>query len=78
MNRKSLVFKFLVVLFFCLCTFTGVSSTSGAVPANRCRDRCKEIYRHRKHECRRLRKHQRRRCEDRAKYARDVCRLRCR
>jgi hypothetical protein len=78
MNRKSLFSKLLVVLFFCLSTFTAVSPGSAAMPANRCKDRCKVIYRHRKHECRYLRKYQRHRCEDRAKYARDVCRLRCR
>ena len=78
MKRKSLFFRLGLALFFCLSTLPAVTRASGAVPGNRCKDRCHEVYRRRREECRSLRRHEKRRCEERAKDARDECRRRCR
>jgi hypothetical protein len=78
MKRSNVFLRFSVALLFCLSTFVTLSPASAAVPGNRCKDRCNDVYHHRKDECRNLRRGEKRRCEDRAKRERDECKRRCR
>jgi hypothetical protein len=78
MKRNRAFFRLGLALLFCLSTLPAVTSASGAVPGNRCKDLCNDSYQRRKDACRGLRKYEKRRCEDRAKRARDECRRRCR
>jgi hypothetical protein len=78
MKRRSLILRLGLATLFCLSTFVTVSPASGAVPGNRCKDRCNDIYHRRMDECRGLRRWEKNRCEDRAKREHDNCRSRCR
>jgi hypothetical protein len=78
MKRVNSSVSLIAALLICLGAFVTPSTASGAARANRCKDRCNEVYRHRRDECRGLRRWEKRQCEDRAKRARDECRQRCR
>jgi hypothetical protein len=77
MKRTNVFLRFSMALLFCLSTFVTLSPASAAVPGNRCKDRCNEVYHRRIDECRSMRREQHR-CEDRAKRERDDCKHRCR
>jgi hypothetical protein len=78
MKRTSVFLRLAMALLFCLSAFATVSPASGAVPGNRCKDRCNDVYHRRMDDCRGLRKYDKRRCEDRAKREHNECRNRCR
>ncbi len=77
MKRRNVLLRLSVALLFCLSTFITLSPASAAVPGNRCKDRCNEVYHRRMDECKGMRREQHR-CEDRAKRERDDCKHRCR
>ena len=78
MKHVSPFLRVSLVLLFSMSLFGTFGSASIAAGANRCKDRCNNMYHRRKNECRGLRKFERRQCEDRAKFERDECRRRCR
>lgn len=78
MKRSNFCLSLIAALLICFGAFVTSSTASGAPRANRCKDRCNDVYRRRKDECRSLRRWEKRQCEDRAKSAHDECRRRCR
>lgn len=78
MKQKHVFLRFSAALLFCLSTFVTLSPASAAVPGNRCKDRCNDVYHRRMDECRGLRRGEKRQCEARAKGERDECKHRCR
>lgn len=80
MKRNRGLMRWALLLSLCLGGFTTMSPASAAVPANRCKDRCKEEYRRRVDECRneRDRRGGRHLCEERAKREREDCKRHCR
>jgi len=78
MKRVNSWVSLFAALLICFGAFVTPSTASAAARANRCKDRCNNVYRRRKEECRGLRRWEKKQCENRAKYARDECRQRCR
>ena len=78
MKRVSLFTRIGFAVLLCVSASAAFIPSSAAARGDRCKDRCKRMYRERKDSCRGLRRWEKRRCEDRAKFERDECRRRCR
>lgn len=78
MKRSNFCLSLIAALLICFGAFVTAGTASAAPRANRCKDRCNDVYRRRREECQGLRRGEKRQCEDRAKNAHDECRRRCR
>jgi hypothetical protein len=75
-QQHGILLRLGLALILCLGAFVHADA---AVPSNRCKDRCNEVYRVKKDLCRSIPlKHERKRCENAAKHAKDDCKHRCR